>query len=126
MLSGHVSVASMPTSSEHGWGYTAASHGPGSLDFTPNVSTAEAAQWGGLPLQEAGFPYGPIMAYVFSATVSIYRFMLHEPLVGMANTGAIDFELRAFNALAVIVDIAILHGVLQLQVSSFELVESFA
>ena len=96
-------------------GYTAASHGPGSLYFTPNVSTAEAAQWGGLPLQEAGFPYGPIMAYVFSAMGFIYRFMLHEPLVGMANTGAIDFELRAFNALAVIVDIAIIYGVLQLQ-----------
>ena len=97
------------------WGYTAAVHGPGSLYFTPNVSTAEAAQWGGLPLQEAGFPYGPIMAYVFSAMGFLYRFLLHEPFAGSASTGAIDFELHAFNALAVLLDVAIIYGVLQLQ-----------
>ncbi len=46
------------------WGYTVSTSSPDELYFSSNVASIEAEQWSGRPLQEAGFPYGPTMAYV--------------------------------------------------------------
>jgi hypothetical protein len=95
------------------WAYTAGSHGPGSLYFAPNVSSAEAAQWQGLPLQEAAFPYGPVMAYIFWALGLVYRFFLHQPLAGTLDTSLVDYLLRAANAVFAALDALLVYAVLR-------------
>lgn len=86
------------------WAYTAGAHGPGALYFSPNVASAEAGQWQGLPLQEASFPYGPVMAYIFWAMGLVYDLFLHQPYVGTLDTNLVDGLLRATNAVFAALD----------------------
>lgn len=95
------------------WVYTAAQHGPAALYTWPNVSSAEAAQWRGLPLQEAGFPYGPVMAYIFGALGLVYRFALHQPVTGPSDLSQIDILVKATIGLFALADAAIAYLILR-------------
>lgn len=86
------------------WTYVAGNSGPGALYFAPNISSAEAGQWQGLPLQEAGFPYGPTMAYVFGALGLIYSTGIHQAALGSPDATSIDFLVRMANAVFGLVD----------------------
>jgi hypothetical protein len=94
------------------WGYVAAWRGPASLYFLPNLSSAPAGQWLGLPLQEAGFPYGGILAYVFWIEGLAYRFAF-GPLIGGGAGLVFDDLLRAMNALFALADTVVIFLILR-------------
>lgn len=93
--------------------YTAAYHGPAALYTLPNISSAEAAQWQGLPLQEAGFPYGPVMAYIFGALGLVYHFFMHEPVSGPNDLSQIDGLVKATIALFGLADSVVAYLILR-------------
>ena len=95
------------------WVYTAAYHGPAALYTLPNISSAEAAQWQGLPLQEAGFAYGPVMAYVFGGLGVVYRFFLHQPVSGPSDLNQIDGLVKATVALFAMADSVVAYLILR-------------
>lgn len=81
------------------WAYTAQEYGLDSIYFLPNMASAEAQQWMGSPWQEAGFPYGPTMAYIFGAIGWFYHAVLHQPALGTVDSSTIDITVRFVNAL---------------------------
>jgi hypothetical protein len=95
--------------------YTAAHHGPAALYTLPNISSAEAAQWQGLPLQEAGFPYGPVMAYIFGALGVVYHFALHQPVAGPSDLSQIDGLVKATVALFALADSVVAYLILRVR-----------
>jgi hypothetical protein len=95
------------------WVYTAAYHGPAALYTLPNISSAEAAQWQGLPLQEAGFAYGPVMAYIFGALGVVYRFFMHQPVAGPSDLSQIDGLVKATVALFALADSVVAYMILR-------------
>lgn len=97
------------------WVYTAAYHGPAALYTLPNISSAEAAQWQGLPLQEAGFAYGPVMAYVFGALGVVYRFFLHQPAPGPSDLSQIDGLVKATVALFALADSVVAYLIMRIR-----------
>lgn len=97
------------------WVYIAAYHGPAALYTLPNISSAEAAQWQGLPLQEAGFAYGPVMAYVFGGLGVIYRFVLHEPVAGPSDLSQIDGLVKAAVAVFALADSLIAYLIMRVR-----------
>lgn len=94
------------------WGYTAAHYGLADLYYLPNISSAGAGQWQGVPLQEAGFPYGGVMAYIFWLEGMAYRF-LFAPLVGPPDGVVLDTVLRAMNACFALADAAVLYLIIR-------------
>jgi hypothetical protein len=95
------------------WVYTAAYHGPSALYTLPNISSAEAAQWQGLPLQEAGFAYGPVMAYIFGALGVVYRFFMHQPVPGPSDLSQIDGLVKAAVGLFALADSVVAYLILR-------------
>lgn len=81
------------------WTYVSARYGPAELYFVPNVSSAEAVQWQGSALQEAGFPYGPTMAYLFAIFGGIYQLGLGQPALGTPDASVADLLVRGANTL---------------------------
>jgi hypothetical protein len=81
------------------WTYTSGTFGMDQIYFLPNVASAEAGQWQGQALQEAGFPYGPTMAYVFTGLGWLYAHGIHQPALGQADAAGIDFAVRMTNGL---------------------------
>jgi len=81
------------------WVYTSGNFGMDQIYFLPNVSSAEAGQWQGQALQEAGFPYGPTMAYVFAALGVLYTHGIHQPALGQVDASGIDLAVRLTNGL---------------------------
>jgi|GEM_PF-1437008 len=79
------------------WAYTAGTQGLDEVYFLPNVSSAEAGQWQGHALQEAGFPYGPTMAYIFGALGALYGHGLHQPALAETDAASIDLAVRLTN-----------------------------
>jgi len=54
------------------YAYVGQAYGPVQLYYLPNVVSLGPV-WQGTPWSEAGFPYGPVMAYLYSAVGWIYR-----------------------------------------------------
>lgn len=79
------------------WTYAAGMNGIADLYLSPNVASAEAAQWQGQSLQEAGFPYGPTMAYVFGLMGAIYRFGIAQAALSVTDVSALDYFVRFVN-----------------------------
>jgi hypothetical protein len=80
------------------WGYVLVRYGISQIYQLPAV-TGIAEAWGGVPFQEAAFPYLPIMAYIFSAVGWIYKLFLAEPSTFARDAFRLAFVIRGFNAL---------------------------
>ncbi len=84
------------------WGYVAGRYGLWSLYHLPNIASAEAEQWSGFPLQEAGYPYGPVMGYITGAQGLLYRLFV-DGASGVPNANLVDFLAKATNLLFIFV-----------------------
>jgi hypothetical protein len=80
------------------WAYTVSKFGLADIYYAPNIASAGAGQWQGLPLQEAGFPYGPVMAYITAAQGYAYRFFI-APVVGTDGALVLDVMAKFANTL---------------------------
>ncbi|MEM9463822.1 MAG: hypothetical protein AAGA90_00520 [Actinomycetota bacterium] len=89
------------------WSYSVSKHGLADLYLAVNVASVEAEQWSGLPLQEAGFPYGPPHGYITAAQGYAHRFFLDTPGVG-DNTDALTTLARATNTIFLLIDAALI------------------
>ena len=90
------------------WGYTVSTGGPEELYFASNVASVEAEQWSGLPLQEAGFPYGPTMAYITSVQGLAHRYFFNSPGVS-DNIGVLNLMAKLVNSLFALADAAVIY-----------------
>lgn len=80
------------------WGYSLARYGLSELYHLP-VVTAVPEAWAGAPIQEAAFPYLPIMAYLFLLVGWIYKIFLAEPGVLTRNAFQLAFVIKGVSAL---------------------------
>ncbi len=80
------------------WGYSLARYGLSELYHLPAV-TAVPEAWAGAPLQEAAFPYLPIMAYLFLLVGWIYKIFLADPGALTRNAFQLAFVIKSFSAL---------------------------
>jgi len=97
------------------WTYITAHYGISGLYFRTNTVPLAQAWNGGLPFQEAGFPYDPTMAYVFEIIGWVYRIFFAPLGFGLANAGQIEWLVRFFNMLFVLGDSVIIYAILKEQ-----------
>ncbi len=79
------------------WGYTTARYGLTRIYDIPVVTGVPEA-WSGIPMQEAAFPYLPVLAYGFSAVGWIYRILLAPPGPLVREAFSLAFVIKALNA----------------------------
>lgn len=79
------------------WIYTSLNYGLQELYYLP-VVTPPAESWGGVPIQEAAFPYEPVMAYVFFFEGLFYKLFLTRPGALTRDIYLLAYIVRFFNA----------------------------
>ena len=80
--------------SEKVYAYVAAHYGLVHLYYLPNLAGIPAV-WNGVPYSEAGFPYEPVLAYVFAASGWINT-LIFGPTVSLASID-MDYVIKAVN-----------------------------
>lgn len=96
------------------WAYILYRHGVSALYHLPlTVSVADA--WGGVPMQEAAFPYGPTMAYVYLAIGWTYRLFFAPPEPALPDPLQIAFVIRQFNVVFGLLNVLLINKILEAQ-----------
>lgn len=108
-----VSSSNVDLVSARVWTYVTATRGLDDLYFLPNLSSAPAPQWLGIPLQEAGFPYGPTMALIEQFKAWIYL-AFASPADGSADVYALDTITHGTNAVFAVVCGVLMYFLLRL------------
>ena len=80
------------------WGYTIVRYGLSQLYHLTAVTPIPEA-WAGTPMQEAAFPYLPVMAYIYLVVGWIYKLFLALPGPLVRNAFQLAFVIKALSAL---------------------------
>ena len=91
------------------WAYLTTRYGTTDLYYAAQVSSL-ANVWNGMPFHEAVFPYGPAMAYYFSAIGH-----LHQLLFGSASpeAGSLAVMIKSFNFSVALLDGALIYSLVR-------------
>ncbi len=92
------------------YAYVAAHYGPAHLYYLPSLVGIPAV-WNGVPYGEAGFPYEPVLAYVFTAIGWISR-VIFGPDVSL-TTLDIDYVIKAVNLVFGLGDAVLIYLILK-------------
>jgi len=96
------------------WVYVLYRHGIPALYHLPlTVSVADA--WGGIPMQEAAFPYGPTMASVFLVIGWVYRLFFAPPPPLLPDPLQIAYVIRQFNVIFGLLNAVLISKILEEQ-----------
>jgi len=80
------------------WGYTIPRYGLSQLYHLTAVTPIPEA-WAGTPMQEAAFPYLPVMAYIYFVVGWIYKLFLAVPGPFVRDAFQLAYVIKAFSAL---------------------------
>jgi hypothetical protein len=93
------------------WAYVSGKYGVESLYYLTNITTAAKA-FGGIPYQEAGFSYLPLMGYYFSLIGWVYR-ILFNPAGLILDTFTLEYIIKTFNILFGLLDGFLVYCILR-------------
>jgi len=94
------------------WLYVIPRYGLSALYHLPTV-VGPADSWGGVPFQEAAFPYGPIMASIFSVVSWFHKLLFGLPEPFLQDSFALAFTVKATNLLFTIADAGLIFLILR-------------
>ena len=92
------------------YAYVAAHYGPVHLYYLPSLVGIPAV-WNGVPYSEAGFPYGPVFAYLFTAIGLVSR-LIFGPEVSLASID-MEYVIKAVNVVFGVGDAAVIYLILK-------------
>lgn len=90
--------------------YVASHYGPVQLYYLPNIVSL-AAVWDGTPFMEAGYPYGPLSTYLFTAIGKLYGVFVGLPSPAPGDLG-LEAAIKSVNVLFGLADAALIYLVL--------------
>jgi len=92
------------------WLYTIPRYGLSQLYHLPTV-IGPADSWGGVPFQEAAFPYGPVLAEVFAAIAWLHKVFFGPPGLLQDDSFRLAFSVKLATLLFTVAD-AVLIGLI--------------
>jgi len=93
------------------WAYVGTRYGLTSVyQISSLVTPADA--WGGVPFAPSDFPYGPLMAYIFTGIGWIYRLFLADPSGLRLGTFQLDVLIKTSNVIAGLADSFLIYLIL--------------
>jgi hypothetical protein len=96
---------------EKSFSYVGAVYGTPDIYFLSAISSP-ANVWGGIPYAGEIFPYGPIMAYIFTGIGWLYRIFLAGPGDLRLDTFQLEFLIKTTNVLFGLADSLLIYAIL--------------
>jgi hypothetical protein len=94
------------------YAYVARTYGITQLYFLPNV-VSQAANWGGVPLIEAAFPYQPVFAYLFSGIGWLQSLIFTGGGSFTLDSRTLEYVIKAVNVLFGLGDAVLIYLILK-------------
>lgn len=92
--------------------YVGSTYGPTQLYYLPNLVSLAPA-WQGTPYIEAGFPYGPIFAYLFAAVGWVYKVVFAGAASSSYSGLPLEAAIKSVNVLFGLGDAALIYLILR-------------
>ena len=92
------------------YSYVAAHYGPPHLYYLPSLVGIPSV-WNGVPYSEAAFPYGPALAYVFTA-IGWISHLVFGPAATLTNLD-MDYVIKAVNLVFGLADASLIYLILK-------------
>jgi hypothetical protein len=108
----HLGAHTYDMAGQKTWAYTGARYGVASIYYLP-ATTTPARIWGGVPYAEVPFPYGPVMAIVFTVIGWIYRLFLADPQGLRLDAIQLEMLIKAVNVGFGLIDGLLIYSILR-------------
>lgn len=94
------------------YAYVARAYGPSQLFFLPDV-TSLASIWGGVPYVEAAFPYGPVVAYLFTGIGWLNSLLFAGGGIFGLASAQLGYVIKSVNVLFGLADAALIYAIMR-------------